>query len=288
MLGKGRKKIVYYSIFYDHKRPELVARAVSKESLAKEMATTKRFLNSVGIYAVHAISHVAHKEKKIEAIISKIYNRGSLYSLFSKIYKKKIRPLSTREKLRIASHIMQGLSKLHEERVVHRDLSARNYFVSMNESGSERDIEVVVADLERALHLDEVKEPVFDKKVQGNRTYMAPEAILRKEFYPHEFFAMDLYAVGCVLHELYYEARPVWRRSKLGSDGRSENETHQTLVHDIEMCTKKRRDELESKIEHTPEEEFELLVLQMVHVDPALRGSAVHRKEQLDRILTRL
>jgi len=293
MLGKGKKKIVYYSLLYDENNPEFVARALSEVPLDREMATTKLFKDTLGIYAVRALTSITHEGKKAGAIISKLYNKGSLHSLFSQIYKKKFKPLSLKEKLHVASHILEGLKHLHEKGVVHRDLSSKNYFVSVHEHKEGRKIEVAIADLERALHtklakIEKKTQRIKDAKVQGNRSYTPPEAVIRQHFQPDEYFAMDVYAAGCVLHELFYEARPVWRREKFGKDGRTAEQTHAELVQELEMCTKKRRNELESKKELTPAEEFECVVLQMVHVEPTARGQAASLKSKLDRIVAKL
>lgn len=265
-LGKGKKKVVAKALLYKHRNPQVVARAVQSIPMERELKITKNLQGKAGIFKTHGfVQHKSHG-KKYTTVYSKLYRSGSLRTVFDRDAR-----FSLREKIRIAYQISQGLYSLHKRAIVHCDLGARNYLIDIprGKAGS-RAIEATIADLGRAEFTKSMGHP----KAQGNMSYAPPEGLKRKELHPKDYFASDVFAVGCVFYELFYGKKPSWHTQSLSKDHSKPVKTQfKKLVGQIKCATAARRSKLKQQ-RRDSKEQFEYLVLQMVHTDSKRRPTA--------------
>ena len=126
---------------------------------------------------------MTHKDpkshKKISTIVTPIYS-GALQDIFDKKIK-----LSFKQKLKIAHDIMQGIAVMQAKGYVHRDLGARNYFYLATLSKKKiTDISAIVADMGRTIPASDAAK----KPVQGNSSYIAPEAFFRSKMKGNHYY----------------------------------------------------------------------------------------------------
>nr|GEY28422.1 serine/threonine-protein kinase STY13-like [Tanacetum cinerariifolium] len=128
-----------------------------------------------------------NKKSKTESdfcIISEYLKGGSLRSYLEKNRKKKL-PLNT--VIRFALDIAKGLSYLHSEKIIHRDVKPDNMLMDGKKL-------IKLADFGES-----VVEPLYMKSGEvGTLGYMAPEVLSRKP-YSHK---CDVYAFGICLWEI--------------------------------------------------------------------------------------
>jgi Tol biopolymer transport system component len=104
-------------------------------------------------------------------------------------------PLSVQESVRIAIQICAGLAAAHRRGVVHRDLKPHNVMI---ERGTDR---VVLMDF--GIARVSALAGTTAEQVSGTPDYMAPEQVRGREVDGRA----DLYALGCVLHEMLTGSR---------------------------------------------------------------------------------
>ena len=97
--------------------------------------------------------------------------------------------------LMIVEQIAKGLDEAHAQDIIHRDLKPDNIFVSPVAGG----VHVKVLDFGIAKVNDENQAITHTGDIHGTPYYMAPEQIDGKTILP----ATDLYAIGCILHEMF-------------------------------------------------------------------------------------
>lgn len=268
-IGQGKCKRVTKSLLYHPQKPQIVARAVQFRSQPDEIKVLQKLPPSAsGIYQVYSITERIVEGKKQNTIFAKWYRNGSLHELLEKGF-----CFTFDEKTKIAKNVLQGLLALHSRRIVHRDLGTRNYLAEIVEQpDGRRSIEVVIADLGRAIPIKKAK----GVKAQGNFTYVAPEALLPGEMPRKGYYATDIYALGCVLYELYHGVKAPWRLLYPKRDLDLEVAQEQ-LKNVIRRYSDARREELAGLVAAgtaQKEERFEYLILKMCDVDPMKRGSA--------------
>ena len=105
--------------------------------------------------------------------------------------------LSTERKIQMSIEASLGIWHLHQQQVIHRDISARNLLVDENWT-------VVVADLGMS-HLKTRKNGSFHVKSNvGPVKWMAPESIIGHEYSEKT----DSYSFGITLYEIFSESEP--------------------------------------------------------------------------------
>jgi len=206
-LGKGKYKLVTRTILYGP-QIEIMARGIAEARMRKERKAMRKTRGLPGV--IQAESMLKHKDpvsgKSVHTIITKIYNLGALKSVLDRDFK-----FNWKEKLQLALDITTGLASLHSKNIAHRDLSSRNYFVKIEQlTPTTRRIHAVVADLGRAMQTSRAK----SVSAQGNSSYLAPEAFLRKKMRGTDYLLSDIFALGCVLWEIYFGEPPKWRKEK--------------------------------------------------------------------------
>ena len=92
----------------------------------------------------------------------------------------------------IIKQILMGLDYMHERGFIHRDLKPENFMIN------EKTLEVKIIDFGTVKDIANSNTP-FTTYV-STRWYRAPECVLRAENYGT---ASDIFAVGCILGELY-------------------------------------------------------------------------------------
>lgn len=106
-------------------------------------------------------------------------------------------PLPEREIINLGSQLAEGLQAAHQQGVIHRDLKPANIRVTPDGRLKILDFglaRVVQPYSPTALTVSETQTPVF----AGTLLYMAPEQLLAEKVDPRT----DIWAVGCVLHEM--------------------------------------------------------------------------------------
>lgn len=129
-------------------------------------------------------------------IVMEFMSGGSLSHI---LFTKKIF-LSFDRKSAMARQIAEGLSFLHEQNVVHRDLKTAN--VILDDS-----LNCKICDFGLTITLDRTHMTVYG--LQGSPRYMAPEQLDANEHKPTKITEkVDIWQMGCVLMELYCQTVP--------------------------------------------------------------------------------
>jgi serine/threonine protein kinase len=282
-LGRGTHKKVYKAIHYKDD-PEVVARGVEKTKEYREYVLTKKLQGKPGIFSVVGMGKYKKKGKVHRTLYAKLYRSGSLHDVLEKRIK-----LSLYEKVKLAQDMLTGVKSLHDEKIVHLDLAARNFLVDIPKGKpGKRSVVAAVADLGHALYVKDA----WKTKVSGNTRYTAPEGLFINKMKRKDYYKTDIYAVGCVLYWLKLGKRPSWCE-KCYVNGYdvpgSLKKRYWLLKKAIKQGTKKRRHYLaQGLLKRTPAQQFEHLILKMLHTNPNKRGSANYCTERLNSILQAL
>lgn len=280
-LGCGAHKQVYKAIHYkDH--PEIVARGVEKTKEYREYVLTKKMQGKPGIFSVVGMGKYKKQGKTHRTLYAKLYRSGSLHDVLEKRVL-----LSLYEKVKLAHDMLTGVKSLHEEKLVHLDLAARNFLVDIPKGKpGYRRVVAAVADLGHALYVKDA----WKTKVTGNTRYTAPEGLFLNKMKRKDYYKTDIYAVGCVLYWLNFGKRPSWCEKSYvnGYDvPGSLKKRYWLLKRAIKQGTKKRRHYLsKGLLKRTPAQQFEHLILKMLHTNPNKRGTAKHLTARLNTILS--
>src|ERR1043165_3198533 len=124
-------------------------------------------------------------------IIMKYYQLGSLRDYL----KKNFYSIKWSEKLQILRNIVAGLSHLHNQKIIHRDLHSGNILY-------ENEFDVVISDL----GISKSSTDNDGDEIYGVISYMAPE-ILQGKGYTE---ASDIYSLGMIMWELITGRVPFW------------------------------------------------------------------------------
>ena len=280
-IGKGKKKRVYKCIHYAH-QPKILARSEQKKVMHQELQAHKDLIGAPGIMNSHAFT--GHKEngKKHHTIYSDIY-QGTLSDLMKK------KPISLHNKVQIMSDLLDGLVSLHSKNYVHRDLHAHNYLYAIEGHVNGHPIlRAVISDLGRTIKTAQAK----GIPAQMTRRASAPEALDYKHLKGKNYFATDIYALGCIFHRLYHNAVPKWQGNYLKSTSTSNARKKTLLVRKLKKANSKRRHTLmHLKAHHgslSATDDLELLILKMLSIKPKDRGSAHELQAQMHHIKHRI
>jgi serine/threonine protein kinase len=276
-IGAGAKKVVHKAIYYNHKRPQVVARAVDCTKQTRELTLTKELHNAPGIFKTVGFGTYKEHGKTYSTIYSKFYEPGSLQDAFDKHY-----DLSRYEKMKVATQILEGLHSLHKRGIIHCDLGARNYLIDIPKgSPGKRNVSACIADLGRA----NIAKHTAKIKVQGNTTYTAPEGLYTNKLKGSDYYKTDVFAVGCVFYRLFYDKKAPWQDMSYVKDmTHPVSGRYKVMKYRIEGETKERRIALQKKHKRSAYEDFELLVLKMLHTDPHKRGTAKELAADMKKI----
>ena len=286
-LGRGANKVVTKSILYNKSKPEIIARALQTQVREIELEITSKFKDAEGIMKVLSCTKYIDKGVTYRTIYAKLYNTGSL----SHAFKMKCK-FSLYEKMKIAHNILQGLRELHEKNIAHFDIASANCLIEIpREPPGRRNIVAVIADLGRANTINTPFDP--NKRVQGHTSYTPPEGLFTEKMRGRDYCSSDVYAVGCIFYQLFYNKLAPWQDSKLiRSKTESKSMVHDKLVGKIQQYTGARRTYLTYRLAHASEndplitrEAFEHLILRMVDPNPKARGTAAELYQELKMIM---
>ncbi|KAJ1475366.1 kinase-like domain-containing protein, partial [Baffinella frigidus] len=115
-------------------------------------------------------------------------------SLFSNLHCKQLH-FSVARKLEFARGIITGMAYVHDQRVLHRDLSSRNILLTA-------DWQIKITDWGCARQV--AGDEYHSSTISGSPTYMAPEQLAGDAL----TFKIDVWALGCVLWEMLMERTP--------------------------------------------------------------------------------
>lgn len=275
-IGIGHQKVVTKTVLYDKEHPQVLARGLTERNIQHEVEAMKAFLHEDGI--ISGVAFLEHKDpisqKQMIAIVTPIYNHGSL----QKVLNNKNLSFSFQERLTIAKDIISGLASLHTKGYVHRDLGARNHFVSIEyPSKGKRVIKCVIADLEKV----SPARNLHGSSVQGNSSYLCPEGIFLKNMKGDMYFSSDIFAIGCVFWRLYFDKMPPWSTLKKAVYPLQDPKVVYT---DYIAAIEKGRQEaltLCETIADPQKKQFLEIILQMTHPHPEKRGQAFEIKKRL-------
>eukprot|EP00960_Hanusia_phi_P002222 63728-Hanusia_phi.AAC.1 len=128
------------------------------------------------------------------------------------------RRLSLHDRMRLGVEVLQGVTYLHANGIIHRDLSTQN--ILLNQQGR-----VKIADFGCARKVSENGE-YFSTTISGSPAYMAPEQMHTSPLTTK----VDVWAVGVILWELATQKLPWADEALLESP---------TRVADFDYCKRK-------------------------------------------------
>ncbi|MCX4388836.1 protein kinase [Micromonospora peucetia] len=169
-------------------RPDVIASAEQAEEFAKRFRREARVTARIQHHGVPQVYDAVLDSSYDQVYLVMEYVRGT--SL--RAYIDPLRPLPVEWAAAVAAQICTVLSHAHAIPVVHRDLKPDNVLVS--DTGAVKVLDFGIAAILRT----DVTRLTVTGSVIGTHHYMPPEQIQGAQITPQS----DLYALGCVLHEL--------------------------------------------------------------------------------------
>lgn len=140
-----------------------------------------------------------------------------------------------------------------------------------------------IADLGRAEYAKRLKGSL----VQATKSYTALEGVHRSSLKTKDYFKTDVFAVGCVFYELFYNKKAPWQDTHyIDGSKHTVYKRHTELKHRIKHATKYRRKDLLEKrrSQLSPKKKFECLILRMLHTTAEKRGTASELRHRMQKI----
>lgn len=190
LLGKGCHKKVYRGIWFSQNRVEVVAACIGDKSTLHEVDILKMLSLGNDFFPFRTFFSLSDKK---HVLVLRFFNLGGLTSLYKKGFH-----FDQNEKLCIARDVVHALAAMHDKGVAHRDLHDGNVLVHRSLNGR---IHASLVDFGRA-------KTVYSKskdRPEGASLRNPPE-ILYLPFSKIEKRPADMYALGCFLYKLLYEA----------------------------------------------------------------------------------
>ncbi|MEU4773961.1 serine/threonine-protein kinase [Micromonospora sp. NPDC023644] len=169
-------------------RPDVIASAEQAEEFAKRFRREARVTARIQHHGVPQVYDAVLDSSYDRLYLVMEYVRGT--SL--RAYVDPLRPLPVEWAAAVAAQICTVLSHAHAVPVVHRDMKPDNVLVS--DTGAVKVLDFGIAAILRT----DVTRLTATGSVIGTHHYMPPEQIQGAQITPQS----DLYALGCVLHEL--------------------------------------------------------------------------------------
>ena len=203
-LGRGGMATVYLGRDLKHDRPVAVKVLLSEYA---EGLGNGRFLREIDIAARMTHPHILplHDSGEAAGFLYYVMPYVSGESLHDRIAREA--PLPVDEAVMIARNVADALDYAHKEGIVHRDIKPANIFLIEGEA--------VVADfgVARAITAAAGQERTSSGAVVGTPQYMSPEQGASDADITGR---SDIYALGCVLHEMLTGERVFSARTPLG------------------------------------------------------------------------
>jgi hypothetical protein len=270
-IGRGRFKTVTKSILYDSNEPIIVANCETESPCSEEIAITQTLQGKNGLAKVYAIMKRQIPDRPVKTLfLCKYYNGGNLHRLI----KSKSGSFTFDETLQIGIDLLTGLKNMHEMQITHRDLGPRNHFIELcyDEKIKKIVMHAVIGDLGRAISISEAP----GKGVQGNPDYIAPEVLDYKKLKPRDYLSTDIYALGYVFYKIYYnKSIPQYYSKADYRENKDLKNVQKEYRENLFKIQRRRAPKVhDEKEERSAQVQFESLILQMIHPDPEMRGSA--------------
>jgi len=283
VIGEGAYKVVTKALLYDPKNPEVVARCEQRYDTkhSREFEFTRRLSGHSGLMEARAFLIRKEGKAQYNTIFAKLYNQGSLGNVLKYTHTK----FSLSEKMQIAHGILKGLETVHKNYIIHRDLGAANCLLNIEKNSSGREVDAVVADFGSARFVWEVAGMI----PEGHSAYSAPEGVYHERMKGAQYYKTDVFAVGTILHWIYYEKMPRWLKTNYIRAPQAKSARYKELMLVLKQDVSTRRQELEKKVRHgkslDADEQFEHLILRMLHSDPNQRGTPQELRLELESIM---
>lgn len=283
-IGEGRSKVVTKSVLYNRWYPCVLACAATTDDVETEVYAMEKLREAPGvIMAADLMTRKDdHSKKTITSILTPIYNCGSLESFLNK-YRTS---LTLKERIGIAQNLITGLASMHGRGFVHRDLGTRNHFVHVLKTKDHgRKIIAVVADLGRTLPSSEAG----GHYVQGNSHYLCPEGFFQKKMKGNDYYASDVFALGCVFWQLLFDKFPTWSLPRyFKQESMPLKKRYHAHLSLLKQTRKPYLAVLKGKKGHgslnDPRTRFLALILKMTSPNPRARGTAQQLKSKFDAL----
>ncbi|CAG5101975.1 Oidioi.mRNA.OKI2018_I69.chr1.g84.t1.cds [Oikopleura dioica] len=158
---------------------------------------------------VRVISSQLFNFKNVEyfGIFMEFYLRGDLEEFLNR-KKSDEGNWSENDALKFSSQLIYGLSYLHENQIVHRDIKPKNIFLTESD-------QLKIGDFDVSEHISTTRKTT---KV-GTELYMPPESLDNhgEENLSHK---IDIWACGCVLYYIAYLEHPFLEKSRFKTSAR--------------------------------------------------------------------
>ncbi|XP_045470842.1 serine/threonine-protein kinase polo [Harmonia axyridis] len=170
---------------------KLMVKENQKEKITQEIQIHQslRHKNIVGFYGFFEDQHNIY-------IVLELCKKRSMMELH-----KRRKALTEPETRYYMKQILQGVTYLHERRIIHRDLKLGNLFL-------DDDLHVKIGDFGLAARIEYDGER--KKTLCGTPNYIAPEILNRKG----HSFEVDIWSVGCIMYTLLI-GKPPFETTKL-------------------------------------------------------------------------
>ncbi|MBS0636603.1 MAG: protein kinase family protein [Verrucomicrobia bacterium] len=193
---------------------------------------------------------------------------------FSELVKQ---PLSNYNKLIIMSDLLRGLESIHSKNYVHRDLHTYNYlFHEETQPNGGIVIRAVIADLGRTIKTYKARK----QPAQMTHRFRPPEGFRFEKMRAKDYFASDVYAMGCMFYRLFHNKYPSWQISRITGISHKKK-----LVRKLKKKVTKRRESLLAMPSLSHADKIELVILKMLDTDPKKRGTAKELQHQVQQLL---
>jgi serine/threonine protein kinase len=281
LVGKGNFKVVTKTVYYQTPSSVIYAHTATSANIDCELATMRALSKVPGVLMLEsAFKHADAHGHVTTSFITPIYFPGSLKKFLSSDSQ-----LRFKDKVKIASAILGGLAGMHKLGYTHRSLSTDNQLVDIRFILGRKVISAVIADLGRAMliknaHGIELK----GLSAQANSSYLSPEAFFKDNMSGSDYLKSDIYAMGCVLWNLYFEQETPWgesiffKKHKLSYSDRQKQHI---------ACQKKAIAALKKKmknLEHTSKGTYLSIMLKMLRIHPEARGTAQEHADRMEHL----
>ncbi|MDH3809891.1 MAG: AAA family ATPase, partial [Desulfuromonadales bacterium] len=162
------------------------------DQLHNEYAITQQLTDVAGVRPVYA-----KEGTESQPVLFMEYIQGqSLAELI------RVASLDLAEKLRLAVNVTTVLSRIHEQQVMHKDMSSSNILVAGNDQpGSQGGVYVIDFGIASVMQQESVSHLATDDTLAGTLAYISPEQTGRMN--RSVDYRTDLYSLGVILYELF-------------------------------------------------------------------------------------
>lgn len=190
MIGEGSFGVVYLAEEVSSKTLVAIKKMKRKYSSWEECMNLRevRSLRKIRSPFIIKLREVFREENQLHLVFD--YMESNLFKFYSSNFKEKGKRVPEYLIKKIIYQTLKGLSYLHDKGFFHRDLKPENLLID-----SENNIKIADFGLAREIR----SMPPYTDYI-STRWYRAPEMLLKMTNYSH---SVDIFAVGCIMAELY-------------------------------------------------------------------------------------